>query len=157
MISSLVLGIRSSPERHQGEAGQERGEERGELAWPASMELALMPAWTKAPSRNLLLQVTGFWLCSPLWRKPVVNTLTVVTDLRGSLPLFVSKSHNIAMVDEDSCSAHSIDEETYCAAQVSSCARSRCNTHFQEPISSGIQSRRARVRGKTQNKNSDIS
>ena len=87
------------------------------------MELALMPAWTKAPSRNLLLQVTGFWPCSPLWRKPVVYTLTVVTDLRGSLPLFVSKSHNIAMVDEDSCSAHSIDEETYCAAQVSSCAK----------------------------------
>ena len=82
-------------------------------------------------------------------------TLTVVTDLRGSLPLFVSKSHNIAMVDEDSCSAHSIDEETYCAAQVSSSAK--CNTHFQEPISSGIQSRRARVRGKTQNKKSDIS
>ena len=52
-----------------------------------------------------------------LRRKPVVYTLTVVTDLRGSLPLFVSKSHNIAMVDEDSCSAHSIDEETYCAAQ----------------------------------------
>ena len=66
----------------------------------------------KAPSRNLLLQVTGFWPCSLLRRKPVVYTLTVVTDLRGSLPLFVSKSHN-----EDSCSAHSIDEETYCAAQ----------------------------------------
>ena len=123
MISSLVLGIRPSPERHQGEAGQVREEERGELAWPASMELALMPAWTKAPSRNLLLQVTGFWPCSLLWREPVVYTLTVVTDLRGSLPLFVSKSHNIAMVDEDSCSAHSIDEETYCAAQVSSCAK----------------------------------
>ena len=83
-------------------------------------------------------------------------TLTVVTDLRGTLPLFVSKAHNIAMVDEDSCSAHSIDEETYCAAQVSSSAK-KCNIHFQEPISSGIQSRRARFRGKTQNKKSDIS
>ena len=72
-------------------------------------------------------------------------TLTVVTDLRGSLPLFVSKSHNIAMVDEDSCSAHSIDEETYCAAQVSSCAEK-----VQHSLSR-IQSRRARFRGKTQN------